>query len=260
MPLIKATVAYDGGGFHGFAVNDGVRTVAGELEDALATVVGVPVSVTCAGRTDKGVHARGQVISFELPGMGDGHGVTFDIEALQRSLNGLCGPSIVLRELQRAPLSFDARHSAKWRKYRYNVLNSSNADPMLSGRSWQVFDPLDVSAMKEATSHLVGEHDFSSFCRRPKADAGAPEPSMVRDVQDARWEMGGGDYSRTLTFWVRASSFCHQMVRSFVGTTVDVGLGKLDAAEVLKILAAQDRQAAGRVAPPEGLTLWEVGY
>ncbi len=260
MTNVRATVAYTGGGFHGFAANEGVRTVAGDIEAALAKIIGEHITITCAGRTDKGVHGRGQVISFEIPGSGDGHDQINDLDRIQHSLNRMCGPTIAISDMQRVPEAFNARFSATWRQYRYHVWNSATPDPFRVGNSWHVQPPLDVARMNTAAAQLVGTHDFSSFCRRPTPAEGEPEKSLVRDVLSAEWFRGAGPEAELLTFWVRATSFCHQMVRSFVGTTVDVGLGRIEPDAIPGILAAQDRQAAGRVAPPDGLTLWEVGY
>lgn len=249
---MKATVAYHGSGFHGFAVNRDVRTVAGDIEAALATIVGEAVTITCAGRTDKGVHGRGQVISFDLPD-------DFDTERqnIERSLNGLCGPNIVVRDLERADDDFDARFSAQWRRYRYQVMVGRHPDPLRIETAWHVWQPLDLTAMNTAAAHLVGEHDFTSFCKRVKVPEGEPEKVLVRQVLEAGWREGGDD---TLEFWVQATAFCHQMVRSFVGTLVDVGMGKIAPNAIPDILAAQDRTAAGQVAPPHGLTFWKVEY
>ncbi len=248
---VKATVAYDGSGFHGFAVNRDVRTVAGEIEAALATICQEPVVITCAGRTDKGVHGRGQVISFDVPT----DRVT-DPGRLERSINRLCRPRIVLRDTTFVEHDFDARFSATWRRYGYRVLNRDDADPLLHGRVWHVREPLDVAAMNAAMHHVLGEHDFTSFGRVPKVDEGQTPPSMVREVLEAEWSV----VDELTVFEVRATSFVHQMVRSLVGTSVDVGLGRVDPTTIPAILAARNRHAAGRVAPPEGLTLWDVGY
>ena len=248
---LKATVAYDGSGFHGFAVNADVRTVAGDIEKALATVVGQSVTITCSGRTDRGVHGRGQVISFELP---EGAPEPSRIES---SINGLCKPAIVVRDVMIVDEDFDARFSATYRRYRYQVLNATHGDPLRANTAWHVWLPLDFDAMNAAATHLVGEHDFASFCRRVKVPDGEPEKSTVRNVLSAQWRKGDDD---VLEFWVQATAFCHQMVRSFVGTCVDVGLGRMDAASIPEILAAKDRTKAGQVAPPQGLTFWEVGY
>ena len=253
--VLKAIVAYDGSGFHGFAANEGVRTVAGVLEDALARVYRVPVSITCAGRTDKGVHGRGQVISFEPPSS-----ATVDVERLHHSLNRLCGPEIVVRDLVEADPGFDARFSAIWRRYRYHVWTARFHDPSRRLTTWHVPHELDVDAMVSGASSLIGEHDFSSFCRRPKSSPGQPEPSLVRRVIEASWQRGESNDVDLLTFEIRATSFCHQMVRSIVGTLVDIGSGRIEPEAVPDILDARDRLAAGRVAPAQGLTLWDVGY
>ncbi len=249
---LKATVAYNGSGFHGFAANRDVRTVAGDLETALATIVGEPVTITCAGRTDKGVHGRGQVISFEVP-----DDVRADPHRIQQSLNGLCKPNIVVRDIAIADDDFDARFSAQWRQYRYQVLVSPHPDPLRAHTSWHVNTPLDLEVMNEAATHLLGEQDFTSFCKRVKVAEGEPEKSMVRRVLEAAWISTDDEI---VEFWVKSTAFCHQMVRSFVGTLVDVGIGKFAADDIPKILEAQDRLAAGQVAPPQGLTFWEVRY
>lgn len=249
---MKATVAYNGSGFHGFAVNRDVRTVAGDLEAALNTIFGQPITITCAGRTDKGVHGRGQVISFDVP---DDSTVT--PHRIEQSLNGLCKPAIVVREVTIVDDGFDARFSAQWRQYRYHVLASPHRDPVRSHSSWHVPVELNLVDMNRAAVHLLGEHDFTSFCKRVKVADGEPEKSMVRRVLEAEWSNGHDDL---LEFWVKSTAFCHQMVRSFVGTLVDVGVGKFHPDEIPAMLAAEDRKAAGRVAPPEGLTFWQVEY
>jgi len=249
---MRATVAYNGSGFHGFAINNDVRTVAGDIEEALAKVAQAPVTITCAGRTDKGVHGRGQVISFDVP---DTAGI--DPTRLERSLNAMCGPNIVVRDVQVANDDFDARFSAQWRRYRYQVMTGKHPDPLRSNTAWHVWQPLDLDAMNRAAAHLVGEHDFSSFCKRVKVPDGEPEKSMTRRVLMAEWSQGDDGL---IEFWVQATAFCHQMVRSFVGTLVDVGMGKFEAESIPEILAAKDRTRAGQVAPPHGLTFWEVRY
>lgn len=244
---VKLLVAYDGRGFAGVAPNVGVRTVGGTLAAALERVLRHPVELTVAGRTDAGVHASGQVVSFDARADG------LDLPRLQRAVNRMLRPAIVLRSAEVAPPDFDARFSARARRYRYLVLNRPTPDPFLAATAWHVEAPLALAAMRLACDPLIGEHDFSSFCRRPKGDA-AP---LVRRVLDARWsDQGDG----LLRFDIRASAFCHQMVRSIVGTMVDVGRGRRRAGEVKGILAARDRAAAGEPAPPHGLCLEEVVY
>jgi tRNA pseudouridine38-40 synthase len=256
---VRLTVAYDGAPFHGFATNPGVATVAGTLERTLGRVLRHPVELTGAGRTDRGVHAWAQVVSFDTP-VDD-----LDLGALQRAVNKLCGGSIVVRQAELAPPGFDARFSARSRLYRYTVLNRPVPDPFLAATAWWIEQPLDLRAMQLAGDPLIGEHDFSSFCRRPKdrigqGSDGDEEPearSLVRRVIDVRWDdLGEG----LLRFQIESSSFCHQMVRSVVGTMVDVGMGRRRAGDMAAILRAQDRSVAGQIAPPQGLVLWEVRY
>jgi len=251
---VRLTVAYDGTDFRGFAESDGVRTVMGELRPALETVVRQGVELTIAGRTDAGVHGWGQVLSGHLP-------ATTDLGRLQRSLNSMCGPDIAVREAEWAPPEFSARFSATGRSYRYHVWNDTTPNPLLARTSWQVPRPLDLDAMQAASEALLGQHDFASFCRRPKPAAGFNEPSLVRRLDAATWsriEDGWGE--SLLRFEITASSFCHQMVRSIVGTLIDVGLGRRSAASMSATLSARDRNAAGQVAPPTGLVLWSVDY
>lgn len=271
---LRMTVAYDGSGFHGFADNPGVTTVAGTLQGALAKVLGHSVELTCAGRTDAGVHAWGQVVHFDLH---RDAGASDDLVALQRSLNRMLAPTIVVRELDVAPPGFDARRSATGRRYRYTVLNRPLPDPFLAATTWHVAEPLDVRAMQLACDPLVGEHDWSAFCRRPAlspragaqpgpprrsgdpspAGAVGPEASLVRVVRRAAWvELGDG----LLRFDIEASAFCHQMVRSLVGTLVAVGRGRLRAGDLAWIISSRDRSLAAQPAPPHGLFLWEALY
>jgi tRNA pseudouridine38-40 synthase len=260
-PLVRVrmTVAYDGSTYHGFAAQPGLRTVAGTLGEALSKLLGHPVDLTGAGRTDKGVHAWGQVVSF------DAEADRFDPLRLQRSLNGLCGPTLVVREVEPAARGFDARFSARSRRYRYTVVNRPVADPFRWSTSWHVAEPLDLAALRLAADPFIGEHDFSSFCRRPRpgrragcGEGAEPEqPSLVRRVIDCAWdEVEEG----LLRFEVEATSFCHQMVRSMVGSMVDAGRGRRRAGDMGAIIRARSRAAAGDLAPARGLCLWEVRY
>lgn len=251
-PLVRVrlVVAYDGAPFHGFAANVGVRTVAGTLADTITRVIGHPVELTCAGRTDKGVHARAQVVTFDAdPGR-------LDPAALLRSVNKMCGPAIAVTEAVVVDDDFDARFSATARRYRYRVLNRPAPDPFQANFGWHVPEPLSLPAMVLACDPLIGEHDFAAFCRRPKRRDGQPA-SLVRQVTEAAWfDDGDGN----LRFEIEAGSFCHQMVRSVVGTLVDVGRGRKHAGDILAIIRSGDRNQAGDLAPPQGLTLWTVRY
>jgi len=248
----KLVVAYEGSGFRGFACNEGVRTVMAVLSEAVETVVRVPVTLIGAGRTDAGVHAWGQVVSGELPDH-------VDLGQLVRRVSKLCSPAIAVRSAEWVADDFDARFSALWRHYRYDVWNAPFPNPLVGGRAWWVAHPLDVPAMGAGCEPIIGEHDFSSFCRRVKVGVDEPEKSRVRRVISADWANADGD-ATMVRFEIRANAFCHQMVRSIVGTLVDIGLGRIASDQMAAILAARSRDAAGRVAPPDGLTLWEVGY
>jgi tRNA pseudouridine38-40 synthase len=248
---IRVDLSYDGSGFHGFAENRDVETVGGRLRAALERVLRHPVELTCAGRTDAGVHARGQVVSFDTT-------VEPEPERWRDSLNGLLGPRIVVRDVRVADPDFDARFSARSRTYRYTVLNRPVPDPFLAATAWWVPEPLDLTALAEACPPLLGEHDFSSFCRRPR---GRSEVSLVRRVLAAGWrELPSEDGPGLLGFEISSSSFCHQMVRSVVGLLVDVGRGRRTPADVAAAIAARDRSRVAQLAPPHGLVLWEVGY
>lgn len=241
------TVAYDGAPFHGFARNPGVATVQGLLEDALGRVLGHDVGLSCAGRTDRGVHARRQVVSF------DADRDRLDEARLVRSVNKLGAPAVVVTAIRRVGPDFDARLSCTGRVYRYRVLNSTFPDPLLAPLTWHVSEPLSVAAMRIASDRLLGEHDFSSFCRRNKS---RPEESLVRQVTAAEWTEDGD----ILSFSIAANAFCHHMVRSVVGTIVDVGRGRRAAADMGPILEARDRETASGPAPPHGLVLWAACY
>ncbi len=247
---VRLVLAYDGAPFHGFARNEGVRTVGGVLGDAIATVLRHPVELTCAGRTDKGVHARTQVVTFDVP---EG---PLDLRGLVRSVNKICAPSIAVADASLVDDGFDARFSAIARRYRYLIHNAPTPDPFTATSAWHVDEPLRWPAMVLACDALIGEHDFAAFCRRPKRRDGEPA-SLVRRVTEAVWHDDG---EGLLRFEIEASSFCHQMVRSVVGMLVDVGRGRRRPGEVLGIVRAGDRRFASELAPPQGLTLWTVRY
>lgn len=271
----RLRLAYDGTEFHGFADNDGTRTVAGTLSEALARVVRSPVALTCAGRTDAGVHALDQVVHFDLPAEASDR---LEPAALLRSCNSQLAPAIVVREAQVAEPGFDARRSARSRCYRYLVVNAPVADPLLAHLAWHVSDPLDLRAMAAGADALIGEHDFRAFCRRPAGTA--PDVPLVRRVMDTRWwrlsdsarPVSGATndpgiappltpaVGDLLSFEIKANAFCHRMVRSMVGTLVDVGRGRRRASDVVWILRSCDRSQASQPAPPHGLALVGVHY
>ena len=258
-PRLRLVVAYDGTDFHGFAgqrpdpeTGAAVRTVEGTLVAALARVLRIEpdaLGLVCAGRTDAGVHARGQVVTVDVPTEG-----VLDLDRLRGALNKMLGPEIVVRACTAAPEGFDARRSARWRTYRYTIVNRPEPDPFRARYAWWVPEPLEVAQLRLAADPFVGEHDFASFCRK------GPEGSTtVRTVLSSRW-LAPGLEEGVLTYEIRARAFCWQMVRSIVGTLVEAGAGRRRPGEMLAILHSGDRSHAGRLAPPHGLCLWEVGY
>jgi tRNA pseudouridine38-40 synthase len=245
-PRCKLVLAYDGTAFHGYAAQPEVRTVEGELIGALERLLrSQPVNLACAGRTDSGVHAWGQVVSFDVA-------PELEPDRVRDAMNGMLAPEIVVREAVVAAPDFDARRSARWRHYRYTIVNRPSPDPFLARYAWWIAAPVDLHALHLAADPFVGEHDFAAFCRR-----GAEGSTSVRRVVESRWkDLGDG----VLQYEIRANAFCWQMVRSIVGTLVEAGTGKRRPGEITSILRSRDRAHAGAVAPPHGLCLWEVGY
>ncbi|MEN8238156.1 MAG: tRNA pseudouridine(38-40) synthase TruA [Actinomycetota bacterium] len=241
MPTYRLDIAYDGSKFYGYAIQPNVPSVQGRLETALAPYTG-GVKTYAAGRTDKGVHASQQVVSFTCE--------EFDTDKALRSLNSLLSPEIAARSLVAVDDGFHARFSATGRAYRYRIRNADVHDPLTAAAVWTYQAPLDVGLMNETARHLVGTHDFSAFCRRHD------NRSPVREVLWAQWQRSGEE----LVFSIGARSFCHQMVRAIVAVSVEVGCGLVDVSEVPGILESLDRANAKGVAPAHGLVLVAVAY
>ena len=261
----RLLIAYDGAAFRGFAAQPEVPTVAGALSHALGRTARMPEAplITCAGRTDAGVHARGQVVHVDLPAAASSDGVW-----LARALNRQLAPEVVVRRAEAVGPDFDARRLATSRSYRYLVWNAPAPDPLLAPVAWHVRDPLDLGSMRTASDVFLGTHDFRSFCRRPVgSDASRP---LVRRVTTARWHVdegpeasdadGGTGETRLLRFEITAGSFCHQMVRSLVGSLVEVGRGRENAAGLMERLRAVSRHRMPDPAPALGLCLVSVSY
>lgn len=244
------TVAYDGAPFSGFARQEGTPTVQGALEAALRTVLRREVGIVGAGRTDAGVHALGQVVSF-ASGEGDPPAT-----ALARSIDALCGPSIAIREVREAPEGFSARFDAVSREYRYRIADGATPPVLIAPVAWHVARDLDAGAMREAAAALVGEHDLRSFCVASSAE-GRDTTRRVLSIGVGREEQLG---ESCLVVTVVGNAFLHSMVRAVVGSLVEVGRGARPALWVADALAARDRASAGPTAPPHGLTLWCVEY
>jgi tRNA pseudouridine38-40 synthase len=243
---IRLTLAYDGTGFRGWARqrDPSIRTIEGVVSAHLERVLQEPVKLSVAGRTDAGVHARGQVASFTTAS-------SVRPEQLQKALNGGLAPELVVVDAAYAPEGFDARFSASAREYVYRIHEAALPDPFTARFAWHRTGHLAQGPMREAARLLVGEHDFASFCRHPGGDR-----STVRDLR----RLTAGRQGDELSIRAVANAFLHRMVRSLVGTLVAVGDGELEAAAMPEILDARDREAAGRPAPARGLTLERVSY
>jgi tRNA pseudouridine38-40 synthase len=245
VPVVKLTVAYDGTRYVGWQVQPNGPSVQAEVERALGTLHKASRRVTAAGRTDAGVHAIAQVVSFA-------EGRPLPISAYVKGMNALLPEDIAVRGASLEPDGFDARRSARGKRYRYVVENEPTRDPLTRLRAWQLFAPLDVAAMRSASVHLVGRHDFAAF---QASDCVADH--AVREVRRLSIEGAAGG---RIAFVVEATAFVKHMVRNLVGTLVEVGEGKRPPASIPALLAAGDRRAAGRTAPPHGLFLEEVFY
>jgi tRNA pseudouridine38-40 synthase len=242
--VVRLTLAYDGSGFRGWARQREQRTVEGALEGALSRVLGAPPRLSVAGRTDAGVHARGQVASFRSEG-------PVDVVKVQRAVNGMLAPEVVVLDARPAAPGFDARFSATAREYRYRIDLGAWPDPFESRFVWHRPGSPALGPMRAAARALVGEHDFAAFCRRPPD--GSPTVRRLERLSVAR----SGD---RLEVAVRANAFLHQMVRTLVGTLLAVGDGARDPGELPGILASRDRGRAGPMAPAHGLCLERVVY
>lgn len=250
---LAAVVSYDGAGFAGFARQPGLETVQGRLEQAFGTALHRPVQTTCAGRTDAGVHALGQVVNLPITAREAQERSLF---RLRRSVNALSGEAIAIRSLTAMPVDFSARFSAYEREYRYFIVPGAVPPVFLRNYAWQVSSQLDVDAMRQAARFLEGEHDFKSFCLA----VSAKDRNTVRTVHAITVEPAGFLGEDCLCVRVVGNAFLHSMIRAIVGTLVAVGRGRHPAEWVRDVLAARDRAAAGENAPARGLVFWRVSY
>jgi tRNA pseudouridine38-40 synthase len=235
----RATVEYDGTDFAGFQIQKNARTVQGELETALATLSGGKRQpVDGAGRTDAGVHATGQVISFTYAGR-------LSAAELTRAFNGLLPPDVAVHDVRRAPAGFHPRYAARYREYRYTVWNGPPS-PLRERTALGVRVPLDTDAMARVAQVFEGRHDFSAF--------GSPDRQPVRTVHSVRVRRNG----RVVTIDVRADAFLRGMVRRMVAALLEVGRGQLNEGALAAALVAQEPALAGAAAPAKGLCLRRV--
>ena len=245
MGRLRLDVAYDGSHFSGWASQPGRRTVQGELERVLAAVLRLEgVAVACAGRTDAGVHAAGQVCHVDVPS-------SPEPDVLRRRLAAALASDVRVHAVGLAPDGFDARFSALWRRYSYRICDDPPAaDPLQRHRVLVWRRPLDVAAMNDACQPLVGEHDFAAFCR------GREGATTVRTLRELSWSRSGP----TVTARAVADAFCHSMVRALIGAAIAVGEGRLPPDVPRQVLAAGVRDPRITVVAPHGLTLEEVAY
>jgi tRNA pseudouridine38-40 synthase len=254
---LRLDLAYDGTDFHGWAAQPGLRTVQGTLEAALAQVLRVPaVPVTCAGRTDTGVHARGQAVHLDVEPdtlvASAGRSTARPTEALLRRLNGILPSDVRVRHVGEAPAGFDARFSALWRRYAYRIADTPEAvDPLVRGSVLAWPRRLDLDAMNAAAAPLTGEHDFAAFCKKREG------ATTVRTLLELSWCR---DERGLAVATVRADAFCHNMVRALVGCMIAVGEGRQEPSWAGDVLAAGVRDPRVTVVHAHGLTLEEVGY
>jgi len=244
---LRLDLAYEGTQYHGFGLQPNGRTIQEVLEEALARSLGEQVRVTAAGRTDAGVHASGQVVSFTTRGrLAPGE--------LLRAVNAYLPEDVLVYGAAEAPPELDARRSALRRHYRYLIWNDRLPNLWMRRWSWRLGDRLDLAAMQAAAGQLLGTHDFASFLgHRSQEPTGR---TTVRTVERAEWWQDGS----LIGFEVTANAFLRHMVRGIVGTLIDVGRGRLEPAQFGTILEAQDRRRAGPNAPPHGLMLTGIDY
>jgi tRNA pseudouridine38-40 synthase len=239
---IKLEIEYDGTDFHGWQIQPNLRTVQGEIQEKLETILGHNVNLIGAGRTDVGVHAWGQVANFKTTS-------ELDKKSIINGLNGLLPDDIVIKKAQDVNLNFNSRYDAKSRLYKYRIHLGRTA--ILRNYVWKVSYSLNLENIFEATERIEGEHDFSSFCV-----AESTKDNNVCNVFSANWEKSGDE----LIFKIEADRFLHTMVRSLVGTLVEVGRGYFSVSDFVNIMEAKDRKKAGPTAPACGLYLAEVKY
>jgi tRNA pseudouridine38-40 synthase len=244
MRTIKLTVAYDGTDFVGWQRQGRGTSVQGLIEEALSTIDGAPVTLHGAGRTDAGVHALAQVATARIAS-------PIEDWQLARALNAHLPESIRVTGLSTVPDGFHARFSAVSKAYEYRIWNARTLPPFVRLYSWHVIEPLDLEAMRAATPAIVGEHDFAAF-----RSARSINHTTVRAITSAGWKVDGP----ALTFEIEGKGFLRYMVRSLVGTLVEIGRGARPAEDMARLLASRDRSGAGRTAPARGLFLVKVDY
>ncbi|WP_010095719.1 tRNA pseudouridine(38-40) synthase TruA [Ornithinibacillus scapharcae] len=246
MPIVKCTIAYDGTNFNGYQVQPGKRTVQGELEKVLEKVhKGISVRVHASGRTDTGVHAKGQTIHFETE-------LTIPGNSWKKALNALLPNDIYILDSEIAQESFHARYDVVEKEYRYYILMKQEPDIFNRHYIHHFPYPLNVEAIQEACTELEGTHDFTTFS--------SAKATVKGDKIRTLFEVSCNQDNDRLEFIFRGSGFLYNMVRILVGTLLDVGQGRTHPTDIHQMLEARDRSLAGKTAPAHGLYLWKVTY
>jgi tRNA pseudouridine38-40 synthase len=245
MRNIKLVIEYDGTNYHGWQIQLNALTIQEVIETKIGIMTQEQVRLIASGRTDTGVHALGQVASFKTSS-------SLPVDVLRHGLNGLLPEDIVIQSAVEVDEHFHPQFGAKRKTYRYVILNRERRSALRRNYSWHLPRPLDLAAMRDASSLLMGKQDFSSF------QAADPDPTdPVREVFRAEWSVEEKDF---FFFTVEADGFLKHMVRNIVGTLVEIGQGRISREEFSAILQARDRRRAGMTAPPRGLFLLEVKY
>ena len=244
MRNLKLTLAYDGTSFHGWQFQPGVPTLQGKLETVIEQILDHKITSHGSGRTDAGVHAHGQVAHFLTE-------KAIDTDAFHRSVNALLPPEIQVMSVEEMPLDFHARASARAKTYEYHVWRLPVVSPFHSRFVHSVWQYLDTDTIDRATGYFPGRHEFTSF-----SAASTSAKNHTREVYEAEWERSSEEW----VFRIRANGFLQHMVRTIVGTLIDVGRGRINPEDIPDILEAKDRQRAGHTAPAKGLHLVSVEY
>lgn len=244
MRTLKLVLAYDGSAYHGFQKQKNAVTVQGVVEAMLTQICGERIVIAGSGRTDAGVHALAQTVSFTTQGR-------IPCANLVRAASGMLPQDIVLLSAEEQPEGFHARFSACWKTYQYRILTAAQADPFRTRYTWRLAEPLSLPLLNEAAALLIGTHDFSAF-----RSAGSVDSDPVKTIYAAGWEQQGSE----LVFRISGDGFLYHMVRNLVWTQVQVGLGRRSVASVAAELAARRCEFLNEPAPPQGLYLEQVGY
>lgn len=244
MPRFKLIVAYDGTNYNGFARQPNAVTIQGTLEAAISTIVGKETLILGAGRTDRGVHAKGQCCVFDAE-------TKVPVERMARAINSQLPADIAVQSVEIVDQDFHPRFGAKRKTYRYQILNTKLRDPFLYKYAWLYPYNINVDIMREAAAHMIGEHDFACFCA-----AGSTVKDTVRSIYSINIKEENG----LITVDICGNGFLYNMVRIIVGTLIHVNEGKLSTGDIPKIIESKDRRLAGPTAPPQGLTMLDIIY